>query len=1245
MSTLLRDVLVIPEQTGAEDYVLRLTDSVDDRARRALDNYVVTPAIADAFNAALGLIAEATRSGTSRGAFLAGSFGSGKSHFMAVLHALLRHDRGARGIAALHETIARHDPALRDKKVLPLAFHLLGAESMEAAIFAGYLRQIRAAHPDATLPALHQSDALLADAEVQRGHLGDEKFFAVLSNATAGASAGAWAAVLGAGAWDADRYAAARAAAPGSEQRQQLVTALAGTLFSSYTAQADYVDIDTGLAEISRHAKSLGYDAVVMFLDELVLWLTFNVRDAAVFGREAQKLTKLVESSIPRQLPLISFVARQMDLRKWLADAGATGAEQEALDKAFSYQTGRFATIALGDDNLPYVARTRVLRRRDDEADRVLDNAFKGIDRRREVWDVLLDGINTDERHRGSDEAAFRLTYPFSPALMSTLRSLAGVMQRERTALKVMQQLLVERRDTLTVDDVIPVGDAFDVIVTGDSALDPTAAALFRAALELYETKLRPILLRTHGLTAADVDGADPGALPSGYRADDRLAKTLLLSAVAPNVPALKELTASRLASLNHGSIVSLLPGAEADTVLTKVREWARTIPEIQISSETRNPVIRMQLSDVDYESIVTRAKAEDTDGRRRDLIKNLVREAFGVADREPDMYGAQEHTLVWRGSRRSVDLVFGNVRDTSWLTEDHFRARPGTWRFVIDHPFDAEGHSVVDDFARVERLTESGLSSTTVVWLPKFLSEDRMRDVSRLVILDWLLGGTGERWASNADHLSEVDRERARGILSSQREALREGLRRAVQVCYGAASSQADIVVDDPAHERTLISLTRSFDPQAPVGADLAAAFTNLIDQAFRSTYPGHPQFDPTDTEVTVRELTAVYGHVERAATDPDGRVRLEGDARAVRRVAPALGIGAVTETHFLFTSDRFKPWFADFERAWGRAGWDLAEPVSAGTIRGWIRDVTPTQGLRPEVEDLVILAWGAIKQRAWYDHGGAIPAPKPGQVRDAMELRQEALPSPTDWQEAVRRAQSVFGIPASPHLTAQGAAELSSRLETTARERVDTATGLIPALEGAYRQLGLDAGAPGRLATARAGAELVDRLRRSTNRVDTIAALAGANLGTSPEALARSLLSAAGVTEALRRYDWTRIGPLLAARGGGDPRSSAADDVVSALARAVAADELTEQLAPALQRADDAVFRWLAEGHERPPAPAEQPTTRAATPDDVKLQLRQEQVRRATGATAAPVLDELETFLREHPDDTVVISWRIEP
>ncbi len=54
MSVLLRDVIDIPEHAGAEDYVLRLTDSVGAAAvERTLSEYVVTPALADAFDTAL----------------------------------------------------------------------------------------------------------------------------------------------------------------------------------------------------------------------------------------------------------------------------------------------------------------------------------------------------------------------------------------------------------------------------------------------------------------------------------------------------------------------------------------------------------------------------------------------------------------------------------------------------------------------------------------------------------------------------------------------------------------------------------------------------------------------------------------------------------------------------------------------------------------------------------------------------------------------------------------------------------------------------------------------------------------------------------------------------------------------------------------------------------------------------------------------------------------------------------------
>jgi hypothetical protein len=1204
----------------------------------------VTPALAEAFDVALGLVAEAVTSGVSRGAFLTGSFGSGKSHFMAVLYSLLRHNPAARAKAELQPVIARHDDVLLDKNVLPLAFHLLGAESLEQAVFSGYIRQIARLHPDATLPAVHQSDGILVDAERLRHRDGDERFLAGL-NGGPGASADQWSGLLGDGTWTADSYAAARAAAPGSEPRQQLITALVEHYFGAYTQQAGYVDLDSGLAAITAHAKGLGYDAVVLFLDELVLWLAFSVQDREFFRRESQKLTKLVESGTgARAIPLVSFVARQMDLRRWFADAGANGAEQEALDRAFRHQEGRFGKIVLGDDNLPYVANRRLLRRRpaNPHADQVISDAFARLDRRSDIWDVLLDGVNTDDRHRGADEAAFKLTYPFSPALVSTLRSLASVMQRERTALKVMQQMLVDRRSTLTVDDVVPVGDSFDYIVEGSQALDPQAAALFRSAVTLYREKLRPILLAAHNLSEEDV--ADPDRAPAGFRADDRLAKTLLLSAVAPKVPALKEMTASRLASLNHGSIKSPLPGIEASVVLAKVKEWSRKVPEIHVGTDPRNPVIRVQLSDVDYESVVENAKGEDNDGRRRELIKDLVRDALGITAADPDVFGVYTHPVIWRGSRRLVDLVFGNVRDAGWLTEDHFRARPGTWRLVIDHPFDEAGHSAADDLGRLDRMVEGGFKSRTIVWLPRFLSEERMRDVSHLVILDWLLTGTGERWKTHADHLSEVDRAQARAILESQRTALREGLRRAVQESYGAAAPTPGTLAEDAAHDRVLVSLDPGFSPAAPVGADLGAAFGNLTDQAFSATYPGHPRFEPADTEVTVRDLAAVYAHVERAVANPDGRVRLEGDIAGVRRVASALQVGTAGETHYLFGDDRFGPWGAEFERAAARAGLQPQDTVTVGQIRGWIDAIRPELGLRDEVADLVILAWAALRQRAWYQHGSPIPAPRPGGARPDMELRPEPLPAPGDWQAATSRAESLFGIRVNPYLTAAGLTELTGSISSHVAPLAAPAVALVSPIEAAYQHAGVAEGTRGRLATARAAAALVQSLQRAGNRVHLVETLARVTLPATDPAVASSLHQAASVSGALRAFRWDRLAPLRGAESAADQRGREAAGILRDLRAALTADEFATRLEPALLKTDDAIFEWLASGQ---PKPVDEPPT-VLRPDDVHLRLPVSpsagQATRAKGAPASDVLEPLREFLEANGDKRVVVEWRVQ-
>ncbi len=52
--------------------------------------------------------------------------------------------------------------------------------------------------------------------------------------------------------------------------------------------------------------------------------------------------------------------------------------------------------------------------------------------------------------------------------LVQTLIAVSAALQRERTALKPMLQLLVDRRDDLELGQIIPFGDLFDVIADGD---------------------------------------------------------------------------------------------------------------------------------------------------------------------------------------------------------------------------------------------------------------------------------------------------------------------------------------------------------------------------------------------------------------------------------------------------------------------------------------------------------------------------------------------------------------------------------------------------------------------------------------------------------------------------------------------------------------------------------------------------------------------------------------------------------
>jgi hypothetical protein len=129
------------------------------------------------------------------------------------------------------------------------------------------VRWVRVNKPDAPIPPLFADEALFEDARRLLEQLGEDKFFAPMNPAAVDAR---WGRRAAAGLWTQERFAEASTSSD-PDARAKLFDALARTHFKAFAQQRDqFVDVDSGLATLGRHAKSLGYDAVILLLDELV---------------------------------------------------------------------------------------------------------------------------------------------------------------------------------------------------------------------------------------------------------------------------------------------------------------------------------------------------------------------------------------------------------------------------------------------------------------------------------------------------------------------------------------------------------------------------------------------------------------------------------------------------------------------------------------------------------------------------------------------------------------------------------------------------------------------------------------------------------------------------------------------------------------------------------------------------------------------------------------------------------------
>src|ERR1700677_3504275 len=1142
---LLRDLVAIPDEVHAGDFVLSLAKGVGEKS--TITEYVVTEPLAADFDRALGLIKSAVETNASRAAYLDGSFGSGKSHFMAVLYAILSGDPDARGKKGLADIVAKHDTWLRGRTFLLVPYHLPDSQSLDAAILGGYVSHVSKLHPGKPLPAVYRDDDLLAGPF--------------------------------------HRYARAIRA-----------------------DQESYITLDEGLSVISEHAKDvLGYDAIVLLLDELVLWLARYLGDQVKVSNEAQKVSKLVESAeYERPAPIVSFVPRQRDLRD-LVSRDAVGAVATSLFDTLKYWDGRFDSIRLDDTNLPMIVHERLLKPKDDTARRALDEAFaRSTTVSAQTWEVLLD-THGDK----GDRESFRLTYPFSPAFVHAMVDISGALQRERTALKLMQQLLVDYRDVLSVGQLMPLGSIFDVLAAGaDRPFTDKLREEFDQAKRFYTQRVRPYLLQKHRITEVQTAGLSPSHL---FRADDLVAKTLLLAALVPNVPALRGLTASRLAALNHGSIVTMLPNQERAVVTGTLKQLSAQFGEIRLSGSEDDPRVDLALIGVDTEGILRDARHADDDAARRRLIKDLLWEELKLTD---DGAFESQTRVIWRGTARTVDVLIDNVRDRDRMPSTRFSADSGTLRVILDFPFDAGNHSPADDILRVHELQVQPGEEDTLVWLPHFFSADRIADLSNLVVINHVL--ERDRLTELTPNLTADDRHHARTQLDSRRSALTVRIREALRRAFGVNSPEpADL--GSRADEQVL-SLLPGLEPRIQVGQGLRGAFERLCFQLLDHRFPRHPDFDQNGKGAALRdaELETVVRVVDMAAQDKVGRYEVpRADIATMKKIANPLKLGVMHEAAFVLGHD----WPQLIEREAAQL-----QQLRVGELRGFIEKEQP--GLPGSVRDLVVVCYAIQADKAWTRGGQPITMPPLTRLHDDMVLRGQELPTEDEFERASRRAQGIFQVTAQPVLSTRST-------ELTARAVRERAGALLPAAESLAgeldrhaKTLGLDEEQP-RLVTSRAITALLTRLVAPIDSTQSVRLLATAELSRENAIYLAHLTSADVLTAVLRGRNWQVLNDLADRTAAGEDAEAAA--IISALRAAARHDEHEAPLAGPLRNADQAGLDLIMSRTKTPPVPPPAPQ-----PGPVLT-------RRVRASDVPSVVERICEAADANPAAEFEITWRI--
>ena len=764
------------------------------------------------------IIRSCKRHEAGAGHYLHGSFGSGKSHFMAILGLILQNNSAI--WTKEHPTIAdiknKHQAWLAQHPILVIPVYMLGQDSLQMACYNAANARLHALGK----PACEFSDAakviaaFRADAD-RYGEVVYDKFF------------------------DAQAISRSRfdKMATGSQEAQDELARYILEYRDPTRSERKQLYPDKfsdGVATLSRHAKAHGFAGVVFMIDELILYLTGKSGQA--YQQEFNDLVALTDNSaLDRDIPVWVLVAQQRNIAETVPDDSS----EKHIREAMEHHKDRFPeTTSLADRELVPIIEERVLRVRqgmESQRQHIIEDTFDDLEA--ETRDILLHDLTQED---------FARVYPFHPALIRTLIDVSARLSRERTSIRLLYEMLITRHPNLSVGSLVPYASLFDVVFQPDSLYSGSRSDELEAVRDTYYQRLEPLIEEAYGQEPVKDERAKV------------LVKTILLCELSKSMR--NDVTVGRILHLNYEDLRGRTSFGSYNLIAQILTDLSNRSELIHFHPNPQNPAgatAHIEIaSGVQLSDVLKRVSA--TPYQRIERFNEIMKDLLGGKPMSNGVLTNYKHT--WRGTERPARVQFTNVAELS--TNEIKLDTNDEFTLYIDYPFNvSEAYSRADD-RKIIQLARTKLPPLPIgFWLPGEFSTDDLRDLDEYAKMV-------EIESRPDQYLSEYGRTQKDELLikiAGQRRTKANTLRNRLVELYKGEDAEVSFL--NPA-------ITPSLD-----AARLEDALKRIGDAVFDHLYPHHPRFTTTLNQRTLRILLDQFlvpaasgsGSVPRSA-DLDG-------------------------------------------------------------------------------------------------------------------------------------------------------------------------------------------------------------------------------------------------------------------------------------------------------------------------------------------------------------------------------------